>query len=103
MEMSVGIYGGAGQSMLHVYGTARPLNVIYFDGQSATLTLAGTLDSQMAVLQGHVPLYPSYKLVYDEDQRALDLCRLGVDLGIDGVVGMNAGFYINGRDNLRSL
>lgn len=93
-EMSVRINGGSGHSSLHVYGTTRPLNIIYFDGQSATLTTAGTLDSQMAVLQGHVPLHPSYDLVYDEDQRALDLCRLAADLGIDGVVRMNAGFEI---------
>ncbi|KAK4156178.1 hypothetical protein C8A00DRAFT_12870 [Chaetomidium leptoderma] len=93
-EMSVGIYGGAGQSSLHVYGTTRPLNVIYFDGQSATLTPAGTLDSQMVVLQGNVPLYPSYNLVYDDHQRALDFCRLAADLGIDGMVRMNAGFEV---------
>ncbi len=93
--MSVGIYGGAGgQSLLHVYGTTRALNIIYFDGQSATLSPAGTLDSQMAVLQGQVPLYPSYKLIFDEDQRALDLCRLAADLRIDGVVRMNAGFEL---------
>ncbi|KAL1843460.1 hypothetical protein VTJ49DRAFT_1570 [Mycothermus thermophilus] len=93
-EMSMGIYGGSGDFRLHVHSTVRPLNIIYFDGQSAALTRAGTLDSQMAVLQGRVPLDPSYDLVYDEDQRALDLCRLTADLGIDGVVRMNAGFEI---------
>ncbi|KAH6624807.1 hypothetical protein B0J18DRAFT_366744 [Chaetomium sp. MPI-SDFR-AT-0129] len=92
--MSVGIYGGSGHSILDVYSTTRPLNVLYFDGQSATLTSAGTLDSQMAVLQGHVPLYPPYNLVYDEDQRKFDLCRLAADLGIDGIVRMNAGFEV---------
>lgn len=92
--MSVGIYGSTGQSSLHVYSTTRPLNILYFDGQSAALTPAGTLDSQMAILQGHIPLYPSYNLIYDEDQRALDLCRLATDLRIDGIVRMNAGFEI---------
>lgn len=90
----MGIFGGFGKSKLHVYGTSRTLNIIYLDGQSATLTPGGTLDSQMAVLQGEVPLYPSYDLVYDDDQRALDLCDLVADLGIDGVVRMNAGFEI---------
>ena len=90
----MGIYGGAGQSMLHVYSTTRPLNILYFDGQSATLTPAGTLDSQMAVLQGRVPVHPPYNLVYDDDQRARELCRLAGDLGLDGVVRMNAGFEI---------
>ncbi|KAM7191372.1 hypothetical protein V8F33_008975 [Rhypophila sp. PSN 637] len=82
-EMSVGIYGGSGQSNLHVYSTTRPLNIIYLDGQAATLTALGTLDSQISILQGHVPLYPEYDLVYDEDQRALDLCDLVKKLGID--------------------
>ncbi|KAK0642999.1 hypothetical protein B0T16DRAFT_512077 [Cercophora newfieldiana] len=81
-------------SRLHIYGTTRPLNIIYFDGQSAALTPAGTLDSQLAMLGGTIPLYPSYDLVYDEDRRALDLCRLVADLGIDGVVRMNAGFEV---------
>ena len=66
-EVSMGIFGGFGQTKLYVYGIMRTLNIIYFDGQSATLTTGGTLDSQMAVLQGQVPLYPSYDLVYDDD------------------------------------
>lgn len=93
-EMSVGIYGGFGRSNLHVYRTTRPLNIIYFDGQSATLTALGTLDSQISILQGRVPLYPDYDLIYDEDQRALDLCELVKKLGIDGVVRMDAGFEV---------
>ncbi|KAM7219791.1 hypothetical protein V8F06_004825 [Rhypophila decipiens] len=93
-EMSVGIYRGSGQSNLHVYSTTRPLNIIYFDGQAATLTALGTLDSQISILQGHVPLYPEYDLVYDEDQRALDLCDLVKKLGIDGLVRMDAGFEL---------
>ncbi|KAK4194924.1 hypothetical protein QBC40DRAFT_259524 [Triangularia verruculosa] len=93
-EMSVSIYGGFGRSCLHVYQTTRPLNIIYFDGQSAALTPLGTLDSQIAVLQGYVPLDPDYDLVYDDDQRAFDLCVLANKLGIDGVVRMNAGFEV---------
>jgi len=73
--MSVGIFGGSGQSNLHIYSTTRTLDIIYFDGQSATLTPQGTLDSQMAVIQGHIPPYPQYDLVYDEDQRALARTR----------------------------
>nr|XP_036584434.1 uncharacterized protein CTRU02_05509 [Colletotrichum truncatum]KAF6793952.1 hypothetical protein CTRU02_05509 [Colletotrichum truncatum] len=92
--MSVGIYGAFGESRLHVYGTTRTLNIIYFDGQSATLSPVGTLDSQMALLQGNVPKSPSYGLTYDDDQRALELCELVAELGIDGVVRMNAGFEV---------
>lgn len=58
------------------------------------MTSAGTLDSQIALLQGNVPLYPSYYLIYDEDQRSLDLCHLVSDLSIDGAVRMNAGFEV---------
>ncbi|KAK4162997.1 hypothetical protein QBC43DRAFT_320337 [Cladorrhinum sp. PSN259] len=94
-EMSVGIYGGSGQAALNVYATTRTLKILYLDGQSATLTPAGTLDSQMAILQRHVPVDPSYDLIYDEDQRALDLCRLVADPnGIDAIVRMNAGFEV---------
>ncbi|KAL0929626.1 uncharacterized protein CTRU02_215525 [Colletotrichum truncatum] len=92
--MSVGIYGGFDESLLHVYGTTRALTIIYLDGQSASLTPVGTLDSQMALLQGNVPKSPSYDLTYDDDQRALDLCELVAELGIDGVVRMNAGFEV---------
>lgn len=77
-----------------MYSTSRARNIIYFSRQAATLSALGTLDSQTAVLQGHVPVYPKYDLVYDEDQRTLDLCELVADLGIDGVVRMDAGFEV---------
>ncbi|KAJ8125066.1 hypothetical protein O1611_g8575 [Lasiodiplodia mahajangana] len=93
-EMSLGIFGAAGSSVLHTLTTTRPLRVVYFDGQSAALTEAGTLDSQMAILNGEVPPIPTYNHVYDENQRALDLCALVGDLRIDGVVRMNAGFEV---------
>ncbi|KAI0513224.1 hypothetical protein F5B22DRAFT_612738 [Xylaria bambusicola] len=93
-EMSLGIFGATASSVIHTLAPTRPLRVIYFDGQSATLTETGTLDSQMAILGGEVPSVPVYNHIYDEDQRALDLCALVDDLGIDGVVRMNAGFEI---------
>lgn len=92
--MPIGIFGSTGHSFLHTLITTRPLKIIYFDGQSATLTETGTLDSQIALLHGEIPDNPHYKLIYDEDQRALDLCDLVKELGIDGVVRMNAGFEI---------
>ncbi|KAI1145270.1 hypothetical protein F4825DRAFT_467479 [Nemania diffusa] len=92
--MSLGIFGATGSSVIHTLTTTRPLRVIYFDGQSATLTETGTLDSQMAILGGEVPSIPTYNHIYDENQRALELCALVGELKIDGVVRMNAGFEI---------
>jgi len=42
--MLVGIYGNFSRPDLHVDSTTRPLNIIYFDGQAATLTALGTLE-----------------------------------------------------------
>ena len=88
--MSIGIYGSVGTTVLHTMVTRKPLRVIYFDGQSASLTTTGSLDSQMAVLGLHVPINPGYNYVYNETLRAHQLCDLIKDLGIDGVVRMNA-------------
>ena len=93
-EMSIGIYGSVGTTVLHTMVTKKPLRVIYFDGQSASLTTTGSLDSQMAVLGLHVPINPGYDYVYNETLRAHQLCGLIKDLGIDGVVRMNAGFEV---------
>ena len=57
-EMSLGIFGATGHSVLHTLVTTRSLKIIYFDGQSATLTEAGALDSQVALLQGEIPSIP---------------------------------------------
>ncbi|KAI1158176.1 hypothetical protein F5B18DRAFT_665389 [Nemania serpens] len=92
--MSLGIFGATSSSVIHTLASTRPLRVVYFDGQSATLTETGALDSQMAILGRQVPEIPTYSHIYDEDQRALELCDLVNDLGIDGVVRMNAGFEI---------
>lgn len=92
--MSIGIYGSVGTTVLHTMITKRPLRVIYFDGQSASLTTTGSLDSQMAVLGLHVPIKPAYDHVYNETLRAHQLCDLVKELGIDGVVRMNAGFEV---------
>ncbi|KAJ5159515.1 uncharacterized protein N7482_006519 [Penicillium canariense] len=93
-EMSLGIYGSTGTPTLHVMTTTKELRVLYLDGHSATLTKTGTLDSQIAILKGHVPAYPSEELIYNDHQRAVELCQLANQLNIDGIVRMNAGFEI---------
>ena len=106
-EMSLAIYGSSGAPELHTMTTTKELRVMYLDGHSATLTSTGTLDSQMAILGGHVPKDPSEDLVYNENQRAVELCQLADKLGIDGVVRMNAGFEIlvcdYSKSNMRNL
>ncbi|OCL06213.1 hypothetical protein AOQ84DRAFT_297419 [Glonium stellatum] len=92
--MSIGIYGSVGTTVLHTMVTKKALRVIYFDGQSASLTTTGSLDSQMAALGLSVPINPSYNHVYNETLRAHQLCDLAHELRIDGVVRMNAGFEV---------
>lgn len=92
--MSLGIYGGSGTPTLYTMSSTRTLRLIYFDGQAAALTKWGTLDSQMTLLQNYVSENPSEQLVFDEDQRALDLCALMKSLKMDGGVRMNAGFEV---------
>ncbi len=58
-EMSLGIYGGSGVTFLHTSLPTRKLNLLYFDGESATLTASGSLDSQTALLREHIELNPS--------------------------------------------
>ncbi|KAJ5774086.1 hypothetical protein N7457_008982 [Penicillium paradoxum] len=93
-EMSLGIYGSTGGPELRTMTTTKELRVIYLDGHSATLTTTGTLDSQIAILRNHIPANPSEELIYNESQRAVELCQLASELKIDGVVRMNAGFEI---------
>ncbi|RWA05638.1 hypothetical protein EKO27_g9465 [Xylaria grammica] len=58
-EMSLGNFGATASSVIHTLASTRPLRILYFDGQSATLTETGTLDSQMAILGGEVPSSPA--------------------------------------------
>jgi hypothetical protein len=92
--MSLGIYAGSGTPNIYTMTTTKPLKVLYFDGQAVSLTYWGMLDSQMALLQNGVLNVPSEQMVFDEDQRAVELCALVESLNIYGVVRMNAGFEV---------
>lgn len=92
--MSIGIFGSVNTPRLYTMSTSRQLNLVYFDGQSASLTDTGSLDSQIAVLKGNVPINVGDEYVYNETNRAYELCHLANDLGVDGVVRMNAGFEV---------
>lgn len=46
--------GSTGSSWMLTYSTTRPVKVLYFDGESATLMGAGRMDAQMLMLFGNV-------------------------------------------------
>ena len=72
--------------------STKDLSLVYFDGQSASLTSTGTLDSQTALLRGEIDKDPTDDFIYNERARGLELCQLADDLGVDGIMRMNAGF-----------
>src|SRR6266498_1419098 len=90
--MSLGIHGSTGTPLLHTFITKSPLTLLYFDGQSASLTSTGSLDSQTALLQGEVFENSSDEFVYNERARAIELCAWAKKLKVDGIMRMNAGF-----------
>ncbi|KAF2177439.1 hypothetical protein K469DRAFT_742513 [Zopfia rhizophila CBS 207.26] len=92
--MSIGIFGSVGTPRLFTMITTQRLELIYFDGQSASLTNSGSLDSQIALLNASVQAEPGDEYIYDETRRANELCSLVESLGIDGIVRMNAGFEV---------
>ncbi|EFX04722.1 hypothetical protein CMQ_1650 [Grosmannia clavigera kw1407] len=104
LEMAYGIMGASRHSWMLTYQTTRPLRLLYFDGESATLMGLGQLDSQMLVLYGNVSGPPGsggFAIMGDEYARARGLCdwllRAGLrgrGWGYEGVVRMNAGFEI---------
>jgi hypothetical protein len=48
----------------------------------------------MVLLQQGIPENLHESLIFDEDQRALDVCRLIMGLSLDGIARMNAGFKV---------
>lgn len=95
-EMSYSIHSRRpGGSTLLTYRATRPLRVIYFDGQSASLGPAGYMDSQTAIIKGDVPIeFPTEDFLMGEYQRGEELCQLGIQFGFEGVVRMNTGFEL---------
>ncbi|KAI6098035.1 hypothetical protein EDD16DRAFT_227049 [Pisolithus croceorrhizus] len=70
--------------------TTRPLNVVYFDGNSAAKLSTGTLDSQDIVTWGNVR--PDWS--FDEWSRITTLCDWGREYNIDGFVRMEMSFEV---------
>jgi hypothetical protein len=67
-------------------------HVIILDGELASLTATGSLDSQAVLLRRHIELNPSDKFTYNETARGEKLYALTHELRIDGFMRMGAGF-----------
>ncbi|KAF7895904.1 hypothetical protein EAF00_005919 [Botryotinia globosa] len=81
-----------GHGYLHTYRTSKPLTkLIYIDGMSAGKTSMGTLDSTDYIIRN---LSPSSTEPNNDWIRAADLCRIGEEYGIEGILRMEAGFEI---------
>lgn len=95
-EMSHSIHSrGKGSTQLLTYQASRSLQVICFDGQSASLGQAGFMDSQTALIEGKVnDGLPDGNPFRADYLRAEALCKLGSSLGFEGVVRMNTGLEL---------
>ena len=68
--MSISIYSSVSTIVLHTIITKKPLRVIYFNSQLASLTTIRSLDSQMAVLGLHIPINFRYNYIYNKTLKA---------------------------------
>ena len=71
-----------------MYQTNRPLKLLYIDGMSATACDFGPLDTQDIILLN----FTSDKI--DEIKRAILLCELAEEWGVEGFIRMETGFEI---------
>lgn len=77
---------------LHTYRTSKPLTkLFYIDGMSAGKTSMGTLDSTDYIIRN---LTPTSKEPNNDWIRAVDLCKIGEQWGVEGFLRMEAGFEI---------
>ncbi|KAH8662379.1 hypothetical protein BX600DRAFT_382718 [Xylariales sp. PMI_506] len=80
---------------LHVYQTTRPLRYIYTDGMGGGKTTMGTLDAQDLLLRGMTKKFGKRGGgPMDENLRAVELCELCKEWGLEGIIRMEAGFEI---------
>lgn len=87
-------YGNAGPVVgyLHIYRTSRILErLLYIDGMSAGKTSMRTLDSTDLILRNQTK---STGGAMGDYERAIELCALGSQWGIEGIIPMEAGFEL---------
>lgn len=74
---------------LHTYRASRDLNLLYIDGMSAGKTLMGTLDSQDLIMRENNTKDGD---LFEEWDRAVDLCDVVAAWGYDGIMRDELGF-----------
>ncbi|KAG9052155.1 hypothetical protein FS842_010410 [Serendipita sp. 407] len=72
------------------FAVREKINILYFDGSSASNSLMGHLDSQDVLLWGKV----RPEKLLDEVGRIRSLCAWGAPFGLDGYVRMEPGFEL---------
>jgi len=92
-----------GQPYLHTYRTKRPAKILYFNGMSAAWG-EGWVDAQHVVVAGGKSKANATENLdwWDDFGRAQGLCKWAIPLGVDGILRMNAGLYVNMLDALSS-
>ena len=70
--MSYAIMAHRCNTFLRTYRATRPLNILYIDGNSASLTSTGTIDSQDLLIYGYVKRRATF---FDDYERAANLCE----------------------------
>lgn len=94
------IWNESARGYLHMYRAARPLNLLYIDGEAAAKCSLGPIDSQDLILLDADDQNGGRGRVKGDVQRARGLCALAEDWSfavggrIDGFVRMEAGFEI---------
>ncbi|KAG2037637.1 hypothetical protein BDR03DRAFT_1010487 [Suillus americanus] len=81
---------GNGTGWLLTLAATRPLEVLYFDGNSAAKLFEGMMDIQDIISWGE----PRPERFFDEKHRIDALCTWGKEFGIDGFVRMEMSFEV---------
>ncbi|CCA72518.1 hypothetical protein PIIN_06455 [Serendipita indica DSM 11827] len=79
-----------GESWMLTFVTKNDLNILYFDGSSASNSILGHLDSQDVLMYGRV----RPEKVWEEPERIMWFCEWGKTFGIDAIVRMEPGFEV---------
>lgn len=82
---------------LRIYQTKRPLKLLYLDGMAAGKTNMGTLDTQDRLFVNTTQDSPPQRGGpggSGEQARAIQLCSLGAEYGIEGIIRLEAGFEL---------
>ncbi|KAB5585057.1 hypothetical protein GE09DRAFT_1069218 [Coniochaeta sp. 2T2.1] len=79
---------------LQTYRAARPLNLLYLDGQAAATCRLGTLDTQETIMLGWDVGDGFHGNLSSDWDIAIGLCKQAKEWDVDGILRMEAGFEI---------